>query len=325
MLNHIEHTVLGTQIDQSLRSEAVQFSDSGKNIALVDSGGQILYFDVDTSTQPIKVTLQAVYKSDVFKRPHAVGFLSDQVIVVANRLGLIEFFRIPDQNLQLHNQSLDNIYTLDADWFGAPGHTKMCGDRPIATGPGALDYRNGLLYVGCNLENTISVHTCSLINDTVEVADSYVISMNLVDIPDAVSVSADGQWLAISDHQNRRVVILETVTGETIGTLQTPELKHPHGIRFDNSGKQLVVSDAGGQKLHLFQTDVNWSSGSSIAYSILDGIDDDAFNKTLSVVPAAYQSLEGGIKGIGYDPISELYITTCRNQLLRFYSLSHSS
>jgi len=321
MLHHIEHTIIGAPLDQSARTEAVQFSPSGEDLLVADSRGQIFHFSVDTSTRPIRVLLRATYTSNDFRRPHAVDFLSDKVIAVANRLGRVEIFQLPELSDQHNSYSIDSIFALEAEWFGAIGETLLDGNRTIAAGPGALVFQDGQLYVGSNLKNVISAHSCDLIDNNIVVRQNLKINEDTIHIPDAIAISCNGDYLAIGDHGNQRAAVLDSKTGELLSSLQHPELIYPHGVRFDITDKNLVVTDAGGQGLHVFSTNNDWSSNSQISYSSIEGISQEKFDKTQSEVNEQYRPLEGGIKGICYNAASKLFVTTCRYQTLRFFAL----
>jgi len=209
MLHHIEHTIIGAPLDQSARTEAVQFSPSGEDLLVADSRGQIFHFSVDTSTRPIRVLLRATYTSNDFRRPHAVDFLSDKVIAVANRLGRVEIFQLPELSDQHNSYSIDSIFALEAEWFGAIGETLLDGNRTIAAGPGALVFQDGQLYVGSNLKNVISAHSCDLIDNNIVVRQNLKINEDTIHIPDAIAISSNGDYLAIGDHGNQRAAVLD--------------------------------------------------------------------------------------------------------------------
>ena len=319
MLEAIDHIVIDGVINEDVRSEDVHFSPSGKNLAIATTRGNILYFDVDISARPVRVYPRMVFKSDTLRAPHGIDFLTDELIVVANRRGCLNFYQIPHINSCAQETHLESLVNMDSEWFGSIGELRLYGDRQIATGPGSVRIHGNSLYVTCNLKNTVTECQLTFDCDEIEVGAERVIIQNGIDIADGLAFSHDGNWLAISDHGNRRVIVLDRSTNEISCTLRDADLQHPHGLCFDSDHNRIITSDSGGKCLHIFETDDNWSSDQSSSTFTCEGVDDAIFKKTQSQVPEKRRALEGGIKGIDFDPGSKTFVTTCRYQMLRFF------
>jgi sugar lactone lactonase YvrE len=142
-----------------------------------------------------------------------------------------------------------------------------------------------------------------------------------LEIPDGVSVSNDGRWMAVSDHDHHRIVVYNFEKAALSCELRDPDLHHPHGLCFDPSARNLYVGDAGGRRVHVFATSGEWDTCSDTSLHKLLAVDESAFRKTHEATAEENRPLEGGTKGIDIDPTGSIMATTCRHQLLRFFEV----
>jgi hypothetical protein len=112
--------------------------------------------------------------------------------------------------------------------------------------------------------------------------------------------------------------------GETspCGQLSDPRMAHPHGIVFDQSGRLLIVADAGGSGLYVFYAPkAIWNVAETAAASRTEGVAEAVFDRVQSETPEFVRALEGGTKGVDLSRDGRVVVTTCRGQTLRFFAL----
>src|SRR5690606_28252041 len=75
----------------------------------------------------------------------------------------------------------------------------------------------------------------------VVVAEPEVLIGAGLDIPDGVARSADGRWLAVSNHHTNSVLVFDTTTLEPEGrpACVLRGVRYPHGLRFVDDGRAL--------------------------------------------------------------------------------------
>ncbi|CAO3424241.1 hypothetical protein [Azospirillum doebereinerae] len=315
---------------ESYRTEDVKFSPSGRRMAVISVDNCIFIYDVNITARPIQVILKIEIRSASLIYPHGVDFLSEDVIVVANRGSDIQFYEIPFVTEGVLSSFVDPIYQAPSPWFGKKGIMKQLPERKIYTGPGGVRFLNGILFVSCNNIPSITTHVCTLTPDGMQLQDDAIITQDGFQVLDGVAVSQDGSRLAVSDLSHNRIVLYDRLgsgAGHTSPqssftqtvTLQDEDLRFPHGLCFDPSGKILYVTDAGSPNVYVFATQDDWASSFLTSSFKLKAVRDAAFAKTRTGLGEPFRSLEGGAKGIDIDPTGTVVVVTCKNQPLRFF------
>lgn len=334
MITVIQHTE-SRSFDINYRSEDVKFSPSGHRLAVVATDGCILLFAVDLNTRPVEVRPEVELRSSSLIIPHGIDFLSEDVLVVANRNGNLVFFQIPPSSEWCDGQVIAPIHEVLSPLFGRTGVTRKLRDRSLFCGPGSVRLVDGILYVTCNYMNTVSTFSCRLDHSGLHVEEGVVVAHEGLSVVDGVAVSLNGRWMALSDHDHHRVAIFERTNYTNAAPVEQKlradfrfscsltdfDMHFPHGLRFDHAGKVLYAVDAGGRFIHCFATTDNWQS--DICHSTVKtfGIDQSAFTKSQDDVPLEHRILEGGGKGLDIDPSGRVLVVTCRNQSLRFFAI----
>jgi len=320
MLTLIPHVGLDESFNSALRTEDIRFSPSGRVLAVVATSGNIYLFAVDTSSRPIHVLRSVVLHSASLVSPHGIDFLNEHVVVVANRGGWLTFYRIPGVKTWTDNMTAELIHEFGSTWFGGKGSTRQVNGRTVNCGPGSVRVHGRQLFVCCNNKSTLTAHSFTLRKEKVEVGDGEVAMRDGLEIPDGIALSRDGRWLAVGDHEYRRIMILRRgVTPKIVCELRDADLSHPHGICFDPTGMALYVADAGERAMHVFVSPDEWATAMNSSTYKLPAVEVDAFTKTKESVDQRYRSLEGGIKGVDVDASGRIIATTCQNQMLRFF------
>jgi len=319
MLKSVPHVVLNGPSLKAARTEDVKFSPTGRLLAVVATNGSIFLFAVDTCSRPIRIDRCTELRSTSLSAPHGIDFLSEDVVVVANRSGWVTFYRIPSVNAWEERMNVEPIHEMESVWFGRKGATRVLGERTIRCGPGSVRVRDQQLFVCCNNSNTVTVHGYQLQQGAIETSDGTVVAQAEVEIPDGVALSRYGRWMAVSDHHHHRVIVHRRADKTQPCVLRDVDLSYPHGLCFDPTGRVLYVADAGERYVHVFVSASGWDKSTDRSTFKILAVDADAFDRTRKSKPGPNSALEGGIKGIDVDPSGRIVATTCRHQTLRFF------
>jgi hypothetical protein len=334
MINLIPHTE-SRSFDLNYRSEDVKFSPSGRRLAVVATDGCLLLYSVDLEARPIQVKAEAEFRSPSLIITHGVEFLSEDVLVVANRNANLVFFKIPPQSEWQEVTVIESIHEVLSPLFGRSGVTRKLRERDLFCGPGSVRLLDGILFVTCNYMNTVSTFSVTLNEKGLSVQEGVVVAHEGLSVVDGVAISKDGSLMALSDHDHHRVAIYRRsgynknatveeklqLRFEPACSLLDIDMHFPHGLRFDDEGQVVYAVDAGGRYIQVFATEDNWQTDIHGSTVKTFGIDLDAFNKSQQAVPEEHRLLEGGGKGLDIDPSGRILVVTCRNQSLRFFGI----
>lgn len=328
MINVIAHDVLD-EIELPYRTEDVRFSPSGRLLAVAATDGCIILYAVDVSVRPIHLAASVELRSPALLVPHGVEFLSEELLVVANRNANLAFFRIPPPD-QWHGPCvLAPLLEVRSALFGATGVTRKLRDRDLFCGPGSVRLFDGVLYVSCNYRNTVSTFACQVEHGEIKVREGVVVAHEGLEVVDGVALSEDGALMALSDHDHHRVAVYrrvdylskESPRYELSCSLTDIDLRYAHGLRFDRGARRLYAADAGGRFIHVFASTDGWRTDAATSTFKTQGVEEEAFIKSREAVPLGHRTLEGGAKGIDIAPDGKVIALTCRNQVLRFLEI----
>lgn len=303
-----------------LRTEDARFSPLGKRIAMTVQN-RILLLEIDLTCMPLRVTRHTELYSAGLAFPHGVEFLTEDLIVVANREAWMTFFRLPPVDTWEDRTDIEAIHEFGAPWFGARKATRIISTgRKVRCGPGSVRLHGDNLYICANNANTVSKHPLSMTDSNINIGEGTLLAQDGLDILDGIAISPDGRLIALADAGNNRVVILPSNGGAFTCVMRDPLLHSPHGLCFDPSGRALYVSDAGEPLVHVFESpDGRWITDTERSAFSQRGISEEAFTKTKLSVPEEFRPLVGGLKGLDIDPSGRFLVGTCLNQPLSFF------
>lgn len=321
-----------SDLECDYRTEDVKFSPSGTLIAIAATDGCILICRVNLGARPISIELLTEIRSQSLAITHGVDFLNEETIVVANRDANLAFFSLKDISEFGNQQTIEPIYEIRSPFFGRAGTRRLLRDRPIYCGPGSVRCSQGTFFVCCNFKNTVSAHGYQLSKGILTVDSGRIIAQDGIEISDGVAISRDTKLLAASDHDHHRIIVYrrnlfqdERLSSDSkfsvVCTLNDTRLLYPHGLCFDKDGSTIFVADAGSSHLYIFRTNDEWNSNMETCSTTIDAVDMEAFAKSQMAVPESVRMLEGGAKGIDIDPSGRYIVTTCRNQIIRFFGV----
>lgn len=294
------------------RTEDVRFAPSGRRLVIAGFGrNELNVLDIDIADDASSVTVTGMIQvtSACLHEPHGVCFLDDHTVVVANRDAEVPIFHLPPVVPGLRQLHLDPVQTLRADeihGLKSPGSVIVSRLAP--------DLHQLLV---CNNDaDTVTRHVLDG-RDGYRVLSSEVLAGYGLQIPDGVAISADGCWMAISNHNTHSVFIhrfSEDLGPSTWPAGRLENVNYPHGLCFSADGAHLIVADAGSPYVHTFtRGDDDWGGVRQPA-SMTRVMDDAAF------LSGRYNVQEGGAKGIDLDPSMRLVAVSSEHQPLSFFA-----
>ena len=298
------------------RTEDIALSPDDTRLVIPDYFGKRIFvfsIRIDTTTPSPRVTLSdfSILHSDSFREPHGVAFLGNDHIVVCNRAADVCVYRVPVPGDPPRERRVEPLGRIE-------GHGLLTA-RVLTPGSVAsheLAPNRYRLLICNNHWNAVTAHRVSL-GSSIEIRHEGVLIENRLKIPDGVSISRDGSWIAISNHVDGEALLYENTPELHRGTAPAAVLRGiicPHGVRFTPDGR-LLVADAASQYLHVFEsTNGGWSGVQQPTKSVRV-VDDDTFYS------GRYDSREGGIKGIALDSASRVLMTTLKRDVLGFHDL----
>ena len=314
------------------RTEDVRFSPSRRRLAVASfHRNRIAIFDVSITSAPVpgpggpsgasepseasKPPRASVSLTDAFelcsaaiKRPHGVDFIDDDTIVVANRFGGVTAFQLPAAGVRRGLLRRLPIEVIRSPAVQTPG--SLCvvnpGENPVE------------LWVCNNYSHRVTKHELALGRPDAS-RQPRIMMQKWLDVPDGVSVSADAQWIAISNHSAHAVYLYENAS--SLGAASNPVgilrgLRYPHGLRFTSGDRLLMVADAGAPYVHFYASDQAGWCGVRYPLVSLRALSQPDFSS------GRKSPFEGGPKGIDFDPPSRVLVTSCEMQPLAFFDLS---
>ena len=292
------------------RTEDVRLSPRGDRIAFACyRRDRIAIADVEIARGAdgplITISSFAELASPSLREPHGIDFLDDETLVIANRAGAVGVFGLPAR--------------------GSGGELTPLADG--ATGPAAGD-GPGSVAVHVHADGSREVLICSNWANTItrhavadrSLLDGEIVACRWLAIPDGIAISRDGEWLAVSNHSAHCAFLYLRATwgddAEPVGILRGVE--YPHGLRFDDCDRRLLVADAGAPRVHVFAADDGWRG---VRYPVASVVvlDERRFEA------AQTNPQEGGPKGIDVDPDGRVLVVTSESVPLAFFDLDSAA
>jgi hypothetical protein len=299
------------------RTEDIALSRDNRRLVILDYFGKRIFvfsIRIETAATSPQVTLSdfAIMHSDSLREPHGVAFLGNDHIVVCNRSGDVCVYRLPVPGDPPRERRVEPLARIKGrGLFSARVLT------PGSVASHAIDANRYRLLVCNNTWNAVTAHTVSL-GSSIEISNHGVLIENRLKIPDGVSISGDGAWVAISNHVDGEVLVYANTASLDRRTPPAAVLRGlvcPHGVRF-TSDARILVADAGSQYVHAFEGQGGRWSGVQEPAQYVRLVDDDTFYS------GRYDSREGGVKGLALDHSDRVLITTHKRDVLGFYDLT---
>jgi hypothetical protein len=295
------------------RTEDVRFSPSNRRLALTAfRHNAVVVFDIDMTCsagrKEVALTRAAQFSSPALDYPHGLDFLDEETVVVASRGGDMPILKLP-------------LYETPSGELSS-ARVLRAGKLPLWNAPGSVSaYRtseHSCETLVCNAgANTVTRHRVDF-RAGCALESSNVLLKKWLDIPDGVTVSADGQWIAISNHNAHNVLLYRNSPSldqqsDPDGMLRS--LYYPHGLRFSSDGRRMFVADAGSPYVFVYENDGTGWDGVHNPIGSFRVMDDALYLRGRT------NPKEGGPKGIDIDRGMNVLVATCECQPLAFFDL----
>ena len=186
------------------RTEDVKFSPDGRRLAVACfASSKCLLFDIDMdfSSGRRSIVLGGVleFSSPDLREPHGLAFLDPDTLIVANRAGAVQIFRLPRRGsvtgkIELYAERTDPGSAFrKVSWPGSVAAVRL--------GPGRHD-----ILVCNNYTHRVTRHRLRW-RDAPRIRKNKVLLEAALDIPDGLAVSPSRRWLAVSNHGTGSILI----------------------------------------------------------------------------------------------------------------------
>lgn len=297
-----------TVLDGLARTEDVRFTPDGQRIAIAGFARNTILILELCPPPALEIVGSLELHHAGINEPHGLDWLDTNRLAVANRQGAVQVLGIPSARRGCHIADAEELTCVAKV---NPWHEiKSPGSVAIERHSGHLG-----MWVCNNYAHRVSYHRLKDKCGRVSVARNQIAIAKDLAVPDGVSISNDGAFMAISNHDTHQVfmyAITKPGRAKRIGQLE--HIDFPHGLRFLPGGHTLIVADAGQPFLHVFQTKNGWE-GDHRPIRHVRVLDDATY------LEGRYNIQEGGTKGIDVDNARGIVATTCELQTLQLFHL----
>ena len=297
------------------RTEDLKFSPSNKLLAIAGYEKNkiaVFHIEIAKSAHGTKITLTDAFElySKELNEPHGLDFLDEETIIVTNRSGDAIFLQLP------FGGTVSNSFEL------APLGVISSGSAGPLSGPAAVSIfrMDQKLYEALICNNGSSNVTKHLIDLSAgcSVKRNEILLTKWLGVPDGISISKGGHWIAVSNHKMRGVFIYEytslNASSEPDGILRY--VFSPHGVRFTSDGECIVVADGSAPYLHIYaKSGASWRGVHNPIKSLR------VLNEEEFLRGEFYNRPGGGPKGIDVDNAAKVLAVTCEGRSLAFFDL----
>lgn len=293
---------------QLARTEDIRFSPNGLRLAIAGFAHKVIQIVELAAAPALSVVGTLTLEHTSFRAPHGLDWLDDDTLVVANRGGHVLVVAV--QSAQSGVRQEDAAVVNQIERVGRFGKMRTPGSVAVAK-----DGRETGLWVCNNYIHKMSYHALTATGGSLVVGKSHFAIQDGLKIPDGVAISANGKFMAISNHETHQVFVYAVAgPGKAARIGQLNGVDYPHGVRFADDDTAVITADAGQPYLHVFRTRNGWH-GDHQTNRYIRVLDDVRYWK------GRYNTQEGGIKGIDIDTSRGIIGTTCETQALTFFKL----
>jgi len=298
------------------RTEDLVYAPSGRRLAIAGyAANRIAVFDVAVvaSNAGRKVFLSDVveFEAETLRHPHGLCFLDEATVAVANRTGGLQLFAVPYAEREPGPRRAEPRRTITGG-----------GNAPITT-PGSVSVfplgRDALELLVCNnYSHLVTRHVLDRRQGWASVRDDVLLRRGL-DVPDGICHSADGAWIAVSNHNTHEVLLFRRTPA--LGPEAAPDgvLRNvicPHGLRFTRDQRHVLVADAHARYVNVYERGAAGWAGVHDPVHMAPVLDRATYLQGRS------NPEEGGPKGIDIDARMGVVACTTQFQTLAFFDLA---
>jgi hypothetical protein len=296
------------------RTEDVQFSPDDRRLAIAGfNNNKILLLDIEVKTAKDKILLKCEdwleITSPSFNYPHGLFWIDSSTLIIANRSADAPIIKIPTEKPDGKAVEIAPIETIrrGRDLLRSPGSVSVS-----KIGEDLYD-----AVICNNYAHNVSRHLLDARDNLASKGSCRLLAKGL-DVPDGISHSHSGEWIAVSNHHKNAVFMYRNDNSldeesEPIGKLRG--MSYPHGLRFSHDDRYIFVADAGAPLVHVYKMDHRrWSGKHFPAYS-LRVMDNETF------IRGQTNPQEGGPKGIDLTNDDRILVVSCEEEPIVFFDV----
>jgi hypothetical protein len=296
------------------RTEDVQFSPDDRRLAIVGfKQNKVLILDIKIKTAKSKILVLCEdwleITSPAFNYPHGVFWIDGSTLIVANRGGEAPILKIPSKKPDNKSVEILPVETIrrDRDRLHSPGSVSVS-----KIGRDLYD-----VVICNNYAHNVSRHLLDE-RDNFSAKGSCRLLAKGLDVPDGISHSNSGEWLAVSNHNKNAVFIFRNDSSldeesDPVGKLRG--VSYPHGLRFSRDDRYIFVADAGAPIVHVFKMNYRGWSGKHFPVYELRVMDEETFKR------GHINPKEGGPKGIDLTSDDRVLAVSCEEEPIVFFDV----
>jgi hypothetical protein len=296
------------------RTEDVQFSPDDRRLAIAGyNNNKILLLDIKVKTAKDRILIKCEdcleLTSPSFNHPHGLFWIDGSTLIVANRGAEAPIIKIPSEKPDSRTAEIMPIETIrrGRDLLRSPGSVSVS-----KIGQDLYD-----AVICNNYANYVSRHLLDARDNFAARGNCRLVAKGL-DIPDGISHSHSGEWIAVSNHDKNAVFIYRndsTLDQESEPAGKLRGMSYPHGLRFSRDDRYIFVADAGAPLVHVYKMDHRRWSGKHFPVHGLRVIDNEAFSR------GHVNHSEGGPKGIALTSDDRILVASCEEEPIVFFDV----
>ena len=296
------------------RTEDVQFSPDDRRLAIAGyNANKILLLDIKVKTAKGKILVKCEdwleITSASFNYPHGLFWINSSTLIIANRSGEAPILKIPSEKPDSRRVDITPIGTIKR------GHDLLRSPGSVSVSRIGQDLYDAVI---CNnYANNVSRHLLDGRNNFAPQGSCRLLAKGL-DVPDGISHSHSGEWLAVSNHRKNAVFIFRNDSSldeesEPVGKLRG--MSYPHGLRFSRDDSCIFVADAGAPLVHVYKMDHRRWSGKHFPAYELRVMDNEVF------IRGRANPQEGGPKGLDLTGDDRILVASCEEEPIVFFDV----
>ena len=296
------------------RTEDVQFSPDDSRLAIAGyNNSKILLLDITVKTAKNKILINCEdwleITSPSFNYPHGLFWIDSSTLIVANRSGDVPILKIPSEKPDGRSVEIAPIETISCsrDLLRSPGSVSVS-----KIGQDLYD-----VVICNNYAHNVSRHLLDARDGFAPQGSCRLLAKGL-DVPDGISHSHSGEWIAVSNHHTSAVFIYRN--DNSLDEQSEPAGKLlgvccPHGLRFSHDDRHIFVADAGQPLVHVYRMEQRRWSGEHFPVHSLHAVDNEAF------IRGHTNPHEGGPKGLDLMGDDRILVASCEEEPIVFFDV----
>ena len=300
-----------TALENLGRTEDVQFSPDDSQLAIAGfNNNKILLLDIKVKTAKNSIVIKCDDWLEItclsFNYPHGLFWIDSSTLITANRSGDVPILKIPSERPDSRTVKIEPIETIrrGRDLLNSPGSVSVS-----KIGQDLYD-----VVICNNYAHYVSRHLLDAGNSFAAMGSCRLLAKGL-NVPDGISHSHSGEWIAVSNHHTKAVLIYKndnSLDEESEPAGKLLGVSYPHGLRFSHDDRFIFVADAGAPLIHVYRMRQWGWSGEHFPMHSFRAVDNEAFNRGHT------NPQEGGPKGLDLTGDDRILVASCEEEPIVF-------